>query len=107
MAARKTDSETSKLLNHLAIWLIAVGVELVSRKVLEVFGPDIGFSIELLQRTHAFMSVLLWVTLMSTAIATAAEVVSLGLRRLLRELTSLVRQVKIFRAAFSNKRGER
>ncbi len=107
MPARKTDSETSKLLNHLAIWLIAVGVELVSRKVLEIFGPDIGFSADLLQRTHAFMSTLLWVTLMSTAVATAAEVVSLGLRRLLRELTNLIRQFKIFRAALSNKRGER
>src|SRR6202161_2435253 len=103
MTNRHPDSETSKLLHHLAIWLIAVGAEIVSRKVLEIFGPDVGFSPELLRRTHAFMSILLWVTLMSTAIATATEVVSLGLRRLLRELTSLVRQFKIFRAAFSSK----
>jgi hypothetical protein len=107
MATRKTDSEISKLLHHLAIWLIAVGAELVSRKVLEVFGPDVGFSVELLQRTHAFMSILLWVTLMSTAISTAGEVVSLALRRLLGELTNLVSQFKLFRAAIRNKRGER
>ncbi len=78
MASRRPDSETSKLLHHLVIWLLAVGAELVSRKVLDIFGADVGFSIELLQRTHAFMSILLWVTLMSTAIATAAEVVSVG-----------------------------
>ena len=106
MATRKPDSETSNLLHHLAIWLIAVGAELVWRKVLEVFGPDVGFSAELLQRTHAFMSILLWVTLMSTAISTAGEVVSLALRRLLRELTSLVSQFKLFRAAIRNKRGK-
>ena len=107
MANRRPDSETSKLLHHLAIWLIAVGAELVSRKVLEIFGADVGFSAELLQRTHAFMSILLWVTLMSTATSTAAEVVSLGLRRLLRELTSLVKQIHVFRAALRKKRGER
>ena len=103
---RRPDSEASRLLHHLGIWLIAIAVELVLRKVIDAFGGELGFAADFVERAHIFMSVLFCVTLISTALCATGEVISLGLRRLLRELTHLIGDFRNLQAAYSKKRGK-
>jgi hypothetical protein len=104
--SHESDSVVRKLVRDLVVWLIAVGVELACRKLLQEFGEDLGLSGPRLRWAHGYMSMLIYCTLLSFATFSTGEVLSIGMRRLLKELTKLVAQLRAFLSAFDSRGGE-
>jgi hypothetical protein len=102
----ESDSVVRKLVRDLVVWLVAIGVELACRKLLQQFGENLGLSSQRVRWAHGYMSMLVYCTLLSFATFSTGEVLSIGLRRLLRELTKLVGQLRAFFSAFESRRGE-
>ena len=103
---RDRETEIGKFLRDLLIWGTAIAVELALRWLLSRFSSQLGLADGSVERAHRYMNFLLWTTLMSTLTFTAGEVLSIGLRRLLREFARLVEQFREFLAAFKRKKGE-
>jgi hypothetical protein len=102
----ESDPVVRKLVRDLVVWLMAIGVELACRKLLQEFGEDLGLSGARVRWAHGYMSILVYCTLLSFATFSTGEVLSIGLRRLLRELTKLVSQFRAFFSAFDSRGGE-
>ena len=102
----ESDSVVRKLVRDLVVWLLAIGVELACRKLLQEFGEDLGLSGARVRWAHGYMSILVYCTLLSFATFSTGEVLSIGLPRLLKELTKLVGQFQVFFNAFRGRGDE-